>query len=238
MDLSGIRDVSCGSTHSMFLKSNGTVLTCGSNSYGELGLETTIDTSIATQINSLSGIAKISAGYSHSLFLKDDGTVYGCGLNIYGQLGNGTSTTSGVNPPSLVLNLSNVGLITGGSSHSLFVQNNGNIWACGSNSDGQLGDNGSVLGFSNIPVQTINACLTTDISLMEEKPNVFVYPNPTNEYLFLDVSNANDKLESIIIFDMLGNRIYNSTVKDENFKINTTAFNMEFTVINLPMSRV
>jgi len=57
-----ILSFSAGLTHSMLLQSNGTVWTCGWNSYGQLGDGTTTDHSWPVQVSNLSDIIAVSAG--------------------------------------------------------------------------------------------------------------------------------------------------------------------------------
>src|SRR4051794_29847354 len=63
-----ITAVAAGSTHTIFLRSDGTVATLGDHYYGQ----TTVPTS-------LTGIVQVAAGVRHSLALKSDGTVSGWG---------------------------------------------------------------------------------------------------------------------------------------------------------------
>jgi hypothetical protein len=58
------------------------------------------------------------------------------GQNSYGQLGDGTTTDRPV-PVSVG---SNVVAVTAGWCHSVFVKNDGTLWAMGYNGFGQLGD--------------------------------------------------------------------------------------------------
>ncbi|MEI2724393.1 MAG: choice-of-anchor D domain-containing protein [Verrucomicrobiota bacterium] len=81
-----------GDSHSLFLKSNGTVWACGFNVVGQLGDGTNTTRLTAVQASGLTGITAMEGGYYHSLFLKSDGTVRACGWNTYGQLGDGTDT--------------------------------------------------------------------------------------------------------------------------------------------------
>lgn len=129
--LSGITAVSAGNDHSIFLKNDGTVWT----TWGSSG--------IPVQISSLSGITAVSAGGFHSLFLKNDGTVWANGSDIYGQLGDGPFNSSGSTPVQ-VTSLSGITAISAGWVHSLFLKNDGTVWACGNNANGQLGDGTTV----------------------------------------------------------------------------------------------
>jgi len=96
-NLTDILSVSAGQYHSLFLKSDGTVLSAGNNLYGQLGNSTYTNQSIPVQVNGLTGVTKVSAsGYYHSLFLKDDNTFWACGQNNVGQLGNSGATNSNV----------------------------------------------------------------------------------------------------------------------------------------------
>jgi alpha-tubulin suppressor-like RCC1 family protein len=143
--LSGIIAVSAGQGSSLFLKNDSTVWACGNNYYGQLGDGTTTDRGTPFQIPSLSGIAAIASGGNHSLFLKGNGTVMACGYNFHGQLGRGTSGTFTAHPTPVAVNVvSGITAIIAGGYHSLFLKNDGTVWACGGNSSGALGDGSTV----------------------------------------------------------------------------------------------
>lgn len=77
MDVSSWRDIiaiASGNTHTLVLKSDGTVVAAGFNEYGQLNVSTWSD------------IIAIAAGAWLSLGLKSDGTVVGIGCNYYGQI--------------------------------------------------------------------------------------------------------------------------------------------------------
>ncbi len=88
--MTGVATITAGDTHTMILKTDGTLLTCGWNNSGELGDGTSISRSLPVQI--MYGVAAISAGGMHSLALKTDGTLYTWGNNDFGQLGDKTNT--------------------------------------------------------------------------------------------------------------------------------------------------
>jgi len=135
----GITAIAAGGAHSLFLKSNGTVWVCGYNFYGQLGIGSQNARFTPAQVTGLSGITAIAAGNYHSIFLKSDSTVWTCGENSNGQLGNGT-TVFGITTPVQVSGLRGITAIAGGEHHSLFLKNDGTVWACGQNYFGQLGD--------------------------------------------------------------------------------------------------
>lgn len=136
--MSGVKAIAAGSasigTHSLFLKTDGTVWAVGENGNGELGDGTTDDKEIPIQI--LTGVKAISAGRFHSLFLKTDGSVWATGSNFNGRLGNGLATGSTLTPVQV---LTGVQAISAGGNHSLFLKTNGSLWATGENAHGQLG---------------------------------------------------------------------------------------------------
>jgi alpha-tubulin suppressor-like RCC1 family protein len=111
-----------GQTHSLALKSDGTVWAWGYNIEGQLGNGTTsgaIATS-ATQVTGLTNVVAIAVGVQHSLALKNDGTVWAWGFNNHGQLGNGTTVHSTV--PVQVPGLTGVVAIASGQYHSLALR--------------------------------------------------------------------------------------------------------------------
>jgi len=114
----------------------------------------------------------ISGGQLHTIALKADGTVWAWGENTYGQLGGFTTTETCVRAtisygcsttPVQVLgesgvdNLENISKISTNpyGEHNLALDNSGNVWAWGDNSQGQLG-NGATGGTSSTPVKVLN----------------------------------------------------------------------------------
>ncbi|UOK41965.1 MULTISPECIES: T9SS type A sorting domain-containing protein [Flavobacterium] len=92
---------------------------------------------------------KITAwGYSASL-VCDNFDVMVWGRNNFGQLGDGTTVSK--NAPVKLNSFTNVKTTDGGEYHSLFLKNDGTVWASGKNDRGQLGD-GTYIN-RNTPVQ-------------------------------------------------------------------------------------
>jgi alpha-tubulin suppressor-like RCC1 family protein len=135
--------------HSLILKSDGSLHTFGSNSYGQLGDGTTTNKTTPTQILA-SGVSQIAAGLYHSMILKSDGSLHTFGYNSNGQLGDGTITNK--TTPTQIL-ASGVSQITAGQYHSLILKSDGSLHTFGSNSNGQLGDGTTTQ--RNIPTQIL-----------------------------------------------------------------------------------
>jgi alpha-tubulin suppressor-like RCC1 family protein len=140
--------VSIGDSHTMILKSDGTLWATGSNFYGELGDGTTTGRSTPEQI--MSGVSSVSAGSGFTMILKTDSTLWATGWNPYGQLGDGT-TSSRLTP---VLVMSGTKAVSAGSSHTMIIKTDGTLWATGSNGQGQLGDGTTT--DRNTPYQIMN----------------------------------------------------------------------------------
>lgn len=93
----------------------------------------------------------IAAGVAHSIALCEDGRVYGWGNSNYGQLGLGFSgesfepgtgnAESSVFEPTLIKSLSKVEIskIYAGSTFSMFLSSDEELYACGINDLGQCG---------------------------------------------------------------------------------------------------
>jgi hypothetical protein len=94
--------VSAGTSHTLFLKNDGTVWASGDNSAGELGTGNLYTASQPTQVminatTPLTGIVAVAAGTQQSFAVDNQGNVWAWGLNPYGQLGTG-GTTNVLNP--------------------------------------------------------------------------------------------------------------------------------------------
>ena len=150
--------VSAGLIHSLALCSDGTVAAWGENYYGQLGNNSTTNSTVPVLVSQpgvLSGktVVAITAGSSHSLALCSDGTVAAWGANPFGQLGNNSTTGSSdavLVSPTGVLSGKTVVAIAAGYYHSLALCSDGAVAAWGYNSSGQLGNN-STTG-STVPV--------------------------------------------------------------------------------------
>jgi alpha-tubulin suppressor-like RCC1 family protein len=145
--LTGVIEVAAGATHSLFLKSDGTVLACGENEFGQLGDAGANPAQAATVVNVLASagmpltdIVQIKAGHKHSLFLKINKTVLACGENSRGQLGDGTLQNRNL-PVQVLVNkdnrtpLTNVIQLGAGiySFESYFLKKDGTLFRCGTN---------------------------------------------------------------------------------------------------------
>src|SRR3990167_538169 len=149
-----------GNGSSFFLDSKGSVWCCGSNNFGQLGLGDNTARSKTTKIEALPKIASIAGGYHHSLFLDEEGSVWRCGYNPPGgPLGLGDLTDRLT--PVKIEGIPKIKLIAGGIHFSMFLDEEDNVWVCGSNSNGELGlahnqstnkpqKNGNLVGISAI----------------------------------------------------------------------------------------
>lgn len=141
--LTKITQVSCGNTHTIALKEDGTVWAWGLNNQGQLGDGTSAwKSSYPVMLKSLSGVKSIVAGARHNFALKYDGTVWAWGSNKYGELGDGTTTDK--EAPVLLTELTEVKAIAAASNHTVAVKNDGTVWTWGNNHYGQLGDGTTV----------------------------------------------------------------------------------------------
>jgi len=142
--------IAAGATHTVALKSDGTVWTWGYNTYGQLGDGTTTHRHTPVQVvgpggsGFLTDVIAIAGGMDHTIALKSDGTVWTWGDNAAGQLGDGTHT--GRTAPVQVVGpggsgfLTDVIAIAGGYWHTIALKSDGTVWTWGYNIAGQLGD--------------------------------------------------------------------------------------------------
>jgi alpha-tubulin suppressor-like RCC1 family protein len=137
------RAVAPGSTFTVALLDDGSVVAWGDNSLGQLGDGTTVPRGVPGPVHGLTNIAKIHAGYYTAYAIDASGTLWAWGYNGSGQIGDGTTTRR--TEPVQVTALSAVRQVSGGYSHGVALDTSGTVWTWGDNSYGQLGD-GTTLG--------------------------------------------------------------------------------------------
>ena len=187
--------VSAGANHSLALGSDGNVYAWGYNYYGQLGDGTRDDKHAPVRVKTPDRktypdlpadftYLQVSAGYWHSLALGSDGNVYAWGYNNAGRLGDGTTTDRDApvrvkTPdrkayPDLPADFTYL-QVSGGGWHSLAVGSDGNVYAWGDNSSGQLGN-----GTSNTYPNTTPVRVKT--------PDRSTYPDLPADFTYLQVS--------------------------------------------------
>jgi alpha-tubulin suppressor-like RCC1 family protein len=139
--LSEVTAVAAGQAHSLALRSAGNVVAWGSDTDGQLGNGSTINSSVPTEVQGLpeEPVIAIAAGYHHSLALLKSGKVYAWGDNEDGELGTGTTENSTKAVPVQGLP-EEATAISAGADHSLAVLKSGKVMAWGENAYGELGD--------------------------------------------------------------------------------------------------
>jgi alpha-tubulin suppressor-like RCC1 family protein len=125
-----------GST-SYAVKTDGSVVSWGSNYNGELGNGTETGSLTPVAVQGLAGpVDHLTGGGGEALAVMADGTVDAWGTNEYGGLGDGTTTDRPYAAP--VPGLSNIVAVGAGYDTSFAIDSSGNLYGWGGNAFGQL----------------------------------------------------------------------------------------------------
>ncbi len=170
-------DIAVGANHSLYLSANGRVYAVGANKSGQLGNNSTTDSTAFVLVKykllfsylTLENIKQIAAGIDTSYALDGRGQVWAWGEGSYSGMGDG-STTDNIYA-SLVQkdtggSLDNIIAITAGGYHAMALDANGEVWTWGTNSLGRTGHNtetGSTVQATRITA-TMDAIVKIDCS--------------------------------------------------------------------------
>lgn len=131
------KTVSCGTTHTMALKNNGTLWGWGSaNTYGQIGDGASVPRYSPVQIGTRSDYKQVITTMKATFALMNDGTIWSWGMGFYGELGNGSSS----NVPLQIGTDNNWSMIQASDYHTLALKKDGTLWGWGDNEKGNLGD--------------------------------------------------------------------------------------------------
>ncbi|MFT4185715.1 MAG: hypothetical protein QM613_00550, partial [Micrococcaceae bacterium] len=143
--------ITAGHSCSAGILTDGSLYSWGLNDLGQLGLGNTTNKNSPQRVGSSLGVSwmQVSMQYWHALALTTDGALYAWGNNSKGQIGDNT-TTNRTSPISITVSdvtswqYVSAGAGSSGVSHSLAIAENGDLYAWGNNSSGQLGDGTNV----------------------------------------------------------------------------------------------
>ena len=128
------------------VRSDNTLWSWGSNTYGQLGLGNQTNYSSPKQVGALTNWLNVATSYCGSLAVKIDGTLWSWGRNNSGQLGLGNTTN--YSSPKQVGALTNWTKISVGTNTVLAIKTDGTLWAWGQGYYGQLGQ-GNITYYSS-----------------------------------------------------------------------------------------
>lgn len=148
-----ITKIACGHFHTAVIDSNGSLYTCGLNTYGALGNNSQNNQNVFIEEYTEKGNwIDVSCGADHTLAISDysedhsSGTFWATGSNVYGQLGQGSTGNSliFISPND---KLGNYEKVHCGAVSSMVLTKYGDIYAAGDSSLGQVGleDDGNLM---------------------------------------------------------------------------------------------
>ncbi|EGZ26227.1 hypothetical protein PHYSODRAFT_486876 [Phytophthora sojae] len=138
-----IVQVAAGGMHSLALDSSGGVWAWGCNEFGQLGINSEVETQHSPRRVALSAeirVRDIAAGWAHSALVSTSGEVFTFGWGLYNQLGHG-STQNEVEP--VVVDAlqgvdSEAVQVACGNWHTAALTASGDLYTWGWGKDGQL----------------------------------------------------------------------------------------------------
>ena len=121
------------------------VFSWGSNKYGQLGDTHFKKANLPVRLDAFDVLAEeivqVSCGGSHTLFLTSEHDVISCGNNRHGQCGFDPQECMKTAVPFKVAAFDGVSMmqVNAGYEHSLFLSDQGQVFASGSNTNLQVG---------------------------------------------------------------------------------------------------
>ncbi|HLA56320.1 MAG TPA: T9SS type A sorting domain-containing protein [Flavobacterium sp.] len=130
------QSVDAFTTHTVAVKTDGSLWTWGYNFNGQLGVGDYEDKHVPTRVGTSNSWATASAGDKFTIALRTSGTMYAFGRNSDGQLGD-NSYAQHASPVQILSHVFES--VAAGSNHAIGTKADGTMWAWGNDGLGQLG---------------------------------------------------------------------------------------------------
>ena len=145
------KDIKCGHSHVIAIKSDSSLWSWGYNYFGQLGNSDILklDVKYPTQLNNQENWINIDCGDFYSAGIKSDHTFWTWGSNNHSALGN--ATFGDANIPTKINSDTNWIDLSAGANHCIAKKDDNTIWGWGHNAYSQLGNGGTLN--SNIPIK-------------------------------------------------------------------------------------
>uniref|UniRef100_A0A8C2JWY2 Regulator of chromosome condensation (RCC1) and BTB (POZ) domain containing protein 2 n=3 Tax=Cyprinus carpio TaxID=7962 RepID=A0A8C2JWY2_CYPCA len=137
-----VKEVACGSHHTIALTTEGEVYAWGYNNSGQVGSGSTANQPTPRRVSSClqnKVVVNIACGQLCSMAVLDNGETYGWGYNCNGQLGLGNNGNQQTPCRIAALQGINIIQVACGYAHTLALTDEGFVYSWGANSYGQLG---------------------------------------------------------------------------------------------------
>ena len=127
-NLPKINMISCGGCFTVCVDYEGFIWSFGDNNFGQLGTGNKTNSNVPQKLRYIPPVLSVSCGYGHTLIITNDSNLWSCGKNNNGQLCHEDRKDRSIHQKT---SFSNISKISAGSSHSLFQNYKGEIFACG-----------------------------------------------------------------------------------------------------------
>ena len=181
--------ITIGYAHTCALTNEGKAYCWGRNNQGQLGNNSTTDSSIPVAVQMPAGVARfqsITAGGEYTCALTNEGKAYCWGWNNRGQLGNNSTTNSSI--PVAVQMPADVSFqsIAAVYHHTCVLTNEGKAYCWGLNEYGQLGNNSTTN--SSIPLAV--SSVGVNVPVEQSASRLYKWNNAVQPGMPLAATNA------------------------------------------------
>ena len=216
--------ISAGNNHCLAIDDEGNLWSWGDNGYGQLGNGRTANVYIPTKVNIGITLNDIDAGMNISMAKDNENNIWTWGYGYEGQLGNGQKVSYSAKPIK-IMKETKFFKISLGAVHDTAIDQQGTLWAWGSNRYGQLGDGTTTerltpVQIKNIKFNQISAgylcCLAID-----NDGNLWSWGDNSSRQLGLDNESSNKIITPVQIklnnkFQKVVSGMDHSFAKDNN----------------------